>query len=182
MLRYRAQANKKSDDELYVWNEDFAELVSECGFGRVETGMRKAWTRRSFLPTAAEVRELLPDAPREAPPPYDPHCPDCQGSGWKSVMRYSDLYHYEERAVSRCDCNRRPIRKGPQRVEVIDVVDLKQKLAQTAAACKMPPTPARVRPQEIRPTIPAVQFTAEQIAARKDIERAECYSAMVDQE
>jgi len=71
--------------------------------------MRAAWTRISLLPSAAEVRELLP--PREAAKPratHGPHCADCSGSCWKVVMVYEDLYKRNGRRAIRCDCNTCP--------------------------------------------------------------------------
>jgi hypothetical protein len=157
----------KADQE--VWVLEMADLVLECGLDRVALGMRKAWTRISFLAGAAEVRQCLPPVPDVAKPrvAFDPNCADCSGSGWKSVPNQKDGH------VIRCDCNKRPHRARKSEDESV-ATWIKQKVAELDARLGMSAAPTRYQAKPATTSAaPAMQFTAEEIQRRKPMERAE---------
>jgi hypothetical protein len=180
---------KKDQEDREVWILEMAELVHECGLLRVYAGMRKAWLRNSFLPSAAEVWEFLPPVPDVIKPRvvHDPNCADCSGSGWKDAARRG------ERRVMRCDCNTRPRR--PYKVaDAEDAAWIKQKVAELDALFRMgaartpyapkPAAPCKEEPaaivaakklpsREIRELIPVLVLTREQMDSRRALERAE---------
>ena len=59
--------------------------------------------------------------------------------------------------------------------ELVPIAELRQRLAEVVGRCRMPaPVQPRFNPVLLpRPVLPAVQFTAEEIKARKEGERAE---------
>jgi hypothetical protein len=142
--------------------------------------MSEAWMHISFLPGVPELQKYLPPAAVKPRATYDPNCAECSGSGWKNAMGYSCLDRQKTRGVIRCDCNTRPhTTRKPDSAP--DAAFIAAKVAELDAILKMPTkTPAkfaygRKPAPSAAPTIPMVQFTADQIQQRKPVERAEIH-------
>lgn len=178
LLRHRAQWNRKDEDEQEAWFFDLGQLVKECGLTRVSAGMRAAWTRIQFLPSAPEVRQYLPPPEAAKPTPMsDPNCAECNGSGWKAVMKYSALYGREERCVKRCDCNTRPHKTRDAVAASTIPHDIKAKIAKLDRALKMPAPPQPRHPAAISTSSPirGVQLSGDEIQQRRAIELTEIW-------
>jgi len=173
----RAHWEKLSPADQEYWALDMAELARDVGIDRLYAGLRKAWTWNKFLASAAEVRECVPPVPDVVKPraTHDTACPDCSGSGWKFVTRYSEFYRRDERRATRCDCNTRPHRPR-KAADAADAAYIAAKVAELDAAFRMRPQRRPYQPKAASspsPVIPIVAFTAEQIQRRIPMEREE---------
>jgi hypothetical protein len=146
------------------------------GIPRLYAGMRKAWIWNKYLAGAAEVREFLlplPDVPKRNNEHHG-DCADCCGSGWKSVMVYSDLYKRDTPAVTRCLCNVRPY-AARKKADEADIAAARIAWAELVASFATKKTFYPKKPAEIPNLIPMAPLTAEQVQQRKPMERAEIH-------